>query len=1282
MTKSLATVLKNRPDSLLFARLADAYRKEGNIGQAIDLCVNGLNNYPYYSTGRILLGRCYLEQQKYGEAIEAFSTVCAADRRNQMAIKMLADIFVQQGMEQRAGDLYALLLKMDPVNPTLKHLCSQYGPSAGGKDIFAILGLQSPSPRADASLSVAGSGMPPAVEEVRPEVVDYTVVEGGGNEPVPPQAGGTDFFPESAYIDESEQPAGVSGTDITDRMSILFGEPTAPPPAEGASEQDFGGDSFSAAEDTGRGDDGVPGTAEVSGTDISSRIEEIFNENAPTAPDGAPETLTDRTTFNRVAPQRTDNVPETGFSGQDFDLSDISVETVQIDRSAREPLHDMVDNRTDTGPEESSGISDSADGVADAVLPLPETGIEPAGLSQDSSMEGGDVSGADVSNRIEELFFDQPPEVKELMPDAHTQFDDNAVIESGVDFSQAEISTVDAIGFGEEQGGQTDGSDFPASVGDQATGIQEMAGSPFELANLPVQAPEEVIEELAGSGKNTGEPIDNTIAESPEAAVEPDLQLEDFPQASEPIDFFMEPPTTQQEAISHPGDEIAGADVSERIEEFFNVPEAPPPEESAKTDRGDDVVVELTGVQEVSVDDTGDQVAGTDVSDRIEELFEAPVPGASEENMQSGLREEEPEFSLTSIEDELQTDHDEIIFEEPSGSTMQTTEELFSAKGTTGETAGKQSEESVFEPDFVSSDFAETMQFDGELFEKMLNPSTQDAQFIEEESPADSAVGEQPALPEHISSVDHSATDAFENFGFLPAGSNDNQAAADQLADQLEEPAVEEPALKGDEQSFNVLAEEPGESAGFEVTTEQLTPEGPGLMIDEGAPSDLVLDHTGTFERETDNQQENNPGLILDVNEIDGSSPVSGGFEERDAVAADLMDDVPVTDRLLSDNTEVVEIAPSGEDVVGQLDLLFPDEAVAERAAGDQHGADREQNNAGAAGESLIAAAPSGGGDEDEAAFIETMQMTRDELPGTAEAAIDEEFFEVQPLDEPAAAPPVHPGMEEQVDGPPVISGKDVKERLDDLFPAPDLMNLSSDSALLPEDDQNEVMEQVSEFYTISGEDALQGMSGELPESIAEVEFDAASAIENAANVDVSPGGLRDADPSLRSGQTIVPPDTDTDTLPEVELYEECEPAAVPSGEENATEPQAAPPDSRDQPLNIPDHVVTPTLADIYYQQGQCQLALQLYRRLLDRDPDNELLAGRLHEIESAIERGSSPEPAVEPQRRSSRTHRRTKGANSVRSSCDTTIDTRPLAGVHLKKQVKYAAQKARKRKP
>ena len=94
----LEEAYKTRPDSLLFARLADAYRKEGDVARAIELCISGLNLYPFYTTGRILLGRCYLEQQQLDAAAKEFTAVCSIDRRNHVAIKMLADIFIQKGM--------------------------------------------------------------------------------------------------------------------------------------------------------------------------------------------------------------------------------------------------------------------------------------------------------------------------------------------------------------------------------------------------------------------------------------------------------------------------------------------------------------------------------------------------------------------------------------------------------------------------------------------------------------------------------------------------------------------------------------------------------------------------------------------------------------------------------------------------------------------------------------------------------------------------------------------------------------------------------------------------------------------------------------------------------------------------------------------------------------------------------------------------------------------------------------------------------------------------------
>ena len=200
-------------------------------------------------------------------------------------------------------------------------------------------------------------------------------------------------------------------------------------------------------------------------------------------------------------------------------------------------------------------------------------------------------------------------------------------------------------------------------------------------------------------------------------------------------------------------------------------------------------------------------------------------------------------------------------------------------------------------------------------------------------------------------------------------------------------------------------------------------------------------------------------------------------------------------------------------------------------------------------------------------------------------------------------------------------------------------------------------------------------MGEELPQHIAEVEFDDVSSIDGSTSSAQSSDQVHQEEPlSGHTGRTVSP---DAEILPEVELYEELVPEQTPS---EAAVPQVTPPDGRDQPLSIPDHVLTPTLADIYYQQGQHQLAAQIYQRLLERDPENDQLIARIREIQSAIEQNTTPEP----QQNGSFSHRRTtarKGAGRNRSSAGKRGDSRPLAGIHLKKQVKNAAKSARKRK-
>jgi tetratricopeptide (TPR) repeat protein len=130
--------LKKNPQSLVFTRLADGYRKRGDIQQAIDVCSRGLANHPDSATGHIILGRCYLEQEKLKEALEEFISVIGHDRRNQVAIKMLADVYARQGMKDKAGDLYGYLFAMDADNGSLANLTETFA-GTGKTNIYEIL---------------------------------------------------------------------------------------------------------------------------------------------------------------------------------------------------------------------------------------------------------------------------------------------------------------------------------------------------------------------------------------------------------------------------------------------------------------------------------------------------------------------------------------------------------------------------------------------------------------------------------------------------------------------------------------------------------------------------------------------------------------------------------------------------------------------------------------------------------------------------------------------------------------------------------------------------------------------------------------------------------------------------------------------------------------------------------------------------------------------------------------------------------------------------------------
>ena len=61
----------------------------------------------------------------------------------------------------------------------------------------------------------------------------------------------------------------------------------------------------------------------------------------------------------------------------------------------------------------------------------------------------------------------------------------------------------------------------------------------------------------------------------------------------------------------------------------------------------------------------------------------------------------------------------------------------------------------------------------------------------------------------------------------------------------------------------------------------------------------------------------------------------------------------------------------------------------------------------------------------------------------------------------------------------------------------------------------------------------------------------------------------------------------------------------------------------------LPDHILTPTFAQIYLEQGQPYLAKQIYERLLSQDSNNDIYAEKLQEIDEHINRLKDGEEIV-----------------------------------------------------
>src|SRR5580658_3891495 len=125
--------LEENPDSLVFAPLADAYRKQASLDEAFNICKKGLEKHPNYTSARVVLGRIYQEQEKIEQALAEFKKVLETDPENLMAHSLLGEIYVSRGDHQAAIEEYQKILTLNPDDDEIQDALKQAIEKAAGE---------------------------------------------------------------------------------------------------------------------------------------------------------------------------------------------------------------------------------------------------------------------------------------------------------------------------------------------------------------------------------------------------------------------------------------------------------------------------------------------------------------------------------------------------------------------------------------------------------------------------------------------------------------------------------------------------------------------------------------------------------------------------------------------------------------------------------------------------------------------------------------------------------------------------------------------------------------------------------------------------------------------------------------------------------------------------------------------------------------------------------------------------------------------------------------------
>lgn len=108
------------PKSRIFVQLADIYRKNNMIDEALDVLNKGLEYHPQYALAYLVQGKCYFDKRSHIQARDAFEKTIAFDPNNIVALRMLAKTCEILKDEKGQINAYKNIIGIDPLDTNAK----------------------------------------------------------------------------------------------------------------------------------------------------------------------------------------------------------------------------------------------------------------------------------------------------------------------------------------------------------------------------------------------------------------------------------------------------------------------------------------------------------------------------------------------------------------------------------------------------------------------------------------------------------------------------------------------------------------------------------------------------------------------------------------------------------------------------------------------------------------------------------------------------------------------------------------------------------------------------------------------------------------------------------------------------------------------------------------------------------------------------------------------------------------------------------------------------------